>query len=90
MTIGPHVTPLDSPPDADDLGLLELVQDLDAIIWAFDPAADRFTFVSEHAERVLGYPRSAWTDFASWAAMIHPDDRAATASFCMAQTAAEP
>jgi diguanylate cyclase (GGDEF)-like protein/PAS domain S-box-containing protein len=88
MTIGPHVTPLDSPPDAEDLGLLELVQDLDAIIWAFDPAADRFTFVSEHAERVLGYPRSAWTDFASWAAMIHPDDRAATASFCMAQTAA--
>ena len=72
----------------DGLDLLGLVQDLDAIVWAYDPAADRFTFVSDHAERVLGYPASDWTDAAFWAGLMHPDDREEAVEYCLAETAA--
>jgi diguanylate cyclase (GGDEF)-like protein/PAS domain S-box-containing protein len=72
----------------DGLDLLGLVQDLDAILWAYDPAADRFTFVSEHAERMLGHPTSAWVDGAFWAGLMHPDDRDDAVAYCLSETAA--
>jgi PAS domain S-box-containing protein len=52
-----------------------LVQRLDAIVWEADPASFQFTFVSRHAERLLGYSPEQWlgTDF--WVRHIHPDDR---------------
>ena len=72
----------------DGLDLLGLVQDLDAIVWAYDPAADRFTFVSDHAERMLGFPVSAWEGMAFWTGLMHPDDRADAVAYCLAETAA--
>lgn len=54
--------------------------------WEYDRAADRFTYVSPNAGDLLGYPPAAWTDLASWAAMVHPEDRAAAIARCSEKT----
>jgi PAS domain S-box-containing protein len=54
----------------------ELVQTLDAVVWEADADSGRFTFVSDRAETLLGYPVDRWLgepDF--WAERIHPEDR---------------
>ncbi|MCM2358318.1 MAG: ATP-binding protein [Geobacteraceae bacterium] len=38
----------------------EFVQGLDAIVWEADAATWRFSFVSQQAEKILGYPVSQW------------------------------
>lgn len=88
-----HTDALDTPSSGDaivldGLDLLGLVQDLDAIVWAYDPAADRFTFVSDHAERMLGFPVAAWEGMDFWSGLIHPDDRADAVAYCMAESGA--
>jgi len=53
----------------------ELVQTVDAIVWEMDVATQQFTFVSQQAEKLLGYPVGQWyaeADF--WRRHIHPDD----------------
>jgi len=37
-----------------------LIQGIDAIIWELDPKTNRYTFVSQRAEELLGYPLSNW------------------------------
>jgi PAS domain S-box-containing protein len=55
---------------------LDLLEDLDAIFWEADPQTQRFTSVSQKAEALLGYPRSAWTSNPTfWTDILHPDDR---------------
>ncbi|OGK79182.1 MAG: hypothetical protein A2X52_00900 [Candidatus Rokubacteria bacterium GWC2_70_16] len=54
----------------------DLVQGLDAIVWEANATDFRFTFVSERAKALLGYPTEHWLrerDF--WSARIHPEDR---------------
>jgi PAS domain S-box-containing protein len=54
---------------------LDLVQHLDAIVWEVGLPLWRFTFVSQRAETLLGYPLGRWLaepDF--WAGLVHPDD----------------
>ena len=54
----------------------DLVQGVDAIVWEADAANYQFTFVSQQAEELLGYPVEQWltyTDFHT--KYIHPDDR---------------
>ncbi len=66
----------------------ELVNSLDGIIWRADAQTFVFNFVSQQAERILGYPTSRWTaesDF--WPSHIHPDDRTWAVNFCVAATA---
>ena len=66
----------------------DLVQDLDAIVWEADAATLRFSFVSQRAERILGYPAEQWLqepDF--WVTHLHPDDREATVALCRQATA---
>lgn len=47
-----------------------------AIVWAADPDSLRFTFVSRHAEKVLGYPMERWLSArSSWGDHIHPHER---------------
>jgi PAS domain S-box-containing protein len=62
----------------------DLIQGLDAIVWeaslqkSSDTGASplRFTFVSEQAERLLGYPARLWlADPGFWTGLIHPEDR---------------
>ncbi len=52
-----------------------LVEQMDAIVWEFDPPANRFTYVSPQAER-LGYPLAEWLTPGFLRAHIHPDDHA--------------
>ncbi|HET7583829.1 MAG TPA: ATP-binding protein [Gemmatimonadaceae bacterium] len=68
-------------------GVRDLVDGLDAIVWEADAEPLRFTFVSEAAERILGYPAAQWLeDPATWANMLHPDDRDRSVAFCVEAT----
>jgi PAS domain S-box-containing protein len=61
----------------------DLVQGLDAIVWEADAATLKFSFVSQRAERTLGYPVDRWLrerDF--WITRIHPDDRERCMKIC--------
>jgi PAS domain S-box-containing protein len=61
----------------------DLVQGLDAIVWEADPVTLTFSFVSERAETLLGYPVAQWLSEADfWANHIHPDDREHTVAVC--------
>lgn len=67
--------------------LLDLVQDLDAIVWEADAATLQFTFVSGRAEALLGYPVDRWLSEADfWVNLVHPEDRERTVSICLAAT----
>lgn len=61
-----------------------LVQELDAIFWEADPATIEFSFVSNRAETILGYPIERWTKEPSfWASILHPEDREWAVPFCI-------
>lgn len=54
-----------------------LVNSIDGVVWEFDPAAERFTFLSQQAERLTGYPINQWLfKRRFWLERLHPDDRA--------------
>src|SRR5207302_4270912 len=68
-----------------------LVNSVDGIVWQADLHSLRFTFVSEQAERLLGYPVKCWLedpDF--WQKHVHPDDREKTLKLCHQITAERP
>ena len=68
----------------------DLVNAVEGIVWEADARTLRFTFVSEQAERVLGYPVQQWlSEPAFWKNHIHPDDRADTVQSYLA-TAEQP
>jgi PAS domain S-box-containing protein len=55
----------------------DLVQGLDAIVWEADATSLRFSFVSQRARTVLGFPTERWLDEPDFfSARIHPEDRA--------------
>jgi PAS domain S-box-containing protein len=54
-----------------------------AIIWEADATTEQFTFVSQSAERLLGYPLEQWLMEPNfWVNLIHPDDRQWTVALC--------
>ncbi len=56
----------------------DLVEGVDAIVWEGDPQTMRFTFVSERARDILGFPVERWlTEKDFWIHHVHPDDREA-------------
>ncbi|MBP2336214.1 PAS domain S-box-containing protein [Saccharothrix coeruleofusca] len=68
-------------PQEDRPGTSTLVDDVGAVVWRADPRTRRFTFVSAHAEALLGHPVRRWLaepDFP--ATLVHPGDRAAGAA----------
>jgi PAS domain S-box-containing protein len=70
-------------------GLADLIGTIDGIVWEADATTFAFTFVSAQAERLLGYPVSAWVDDPGfWAAHIHPSDRDASVRYCIECTEA--
>jgi hypothetical protein len=53
-----------------------LLERLTAVVWEADPATRRLTFISRHAEELLGYPLPRWLDEPDFRAhVVHPDDR---------------
>src|SRR5215468_11303395 len=66
----------------------DLVQGLDAIVWEANVDTLRFSFVSQRAQIVLGFPTDRWLaepDFFS--ARIHPEDRGKVMATCRAAIA---
>jgi PAS domain S-box-containing protein len=53
-----------------------LVNSIDGIVWEFEAATFRFTFVSRQSERLLGYPPEQWMETPNfWREKLHPDDK---------------
>ena len=68
--------------------LATLIQSVDGIVWEADARTFAFTFVSQRAERLLGYPCQRWLEEATfWSEHIHPEDRERAVQFCTASTA---
>jgi PAS domain S-box-containing protein len=66
----------------------ELVNSIEGIVWEADARTFEFTFVSQQAERILGYPVERWlTDTHFWTDHIHPDDRDAVVTVYTTATA---
>src|SRR6478735_4671190 len=65
----------------------ELVANIDGIVWEADARTFRYTFVSEQAVRMLGYPREEWLELGFWESHVHPDDRDAALAYCAECTA---
>lgn len=72
---------------ADDLARAErekgnMINRIDGIVWEADARTFQFTFVSQQAERLLGYPVDQWTrDKTFWQDHLHPEDRAEAVRF---------
>ena len=62
----------------------------DAIVWEADAATFAFSYVSESAVAVLGYPTERWTSEPMfWAdVVVHAADRDESVSYCVAETGA--
>jgi PAS domain S-box-containing protein len=66
----------------------ELVETVQAIVWEADAATGQFTFVSQAAESILGYPVERWVNEPLfWVNLVHPDERAAAVEACLTATA---
>jgi len=64
-----------------------LVNSVDGIVWQADLPSLRFSFVSQQAERLLGYPVSRWTkEPGFWQEHIHPEDREKAVTLCSSLT----
>jgi PAS domain S-box-containing protein len=63
-----------------------LVQSLDGVVWQADPATFQFTYVSQQAEKIFGYPLSEWYKPGFWIEHLHPEDRNWAAEFCRKST----
>lgn len=54
----------------------QLVHGLDAIVWERHPETLQYTFVSQRAEEILGYPLQQWVaDPRFWQRIVHPEDQ---------------
>jgi PAS domain S-box-containing protein len=54
---------------------LDLVNSVDGIFWEADLEERQFTYVSEKAEAITGYPAAQWLQRDFWPSHVHPDDR---------------
>ena len=64
----------------------DLVNTTDGIVWEADAETFEFTFVSEQAERLLGYPAAEWARPGFWLEHMHPEDAAWAPEYCAACT----
>ena len=64
----------------------ELINTVEGIVWELEIADMRFTFVSEQAESILGYPVKEWFEKDFWTDHIYPEDREFAVNYCAAET----
>ena len=65
-----------------------LMNSVDGIVWEADAQTLIFTFVSEQAERLLGYPVERWINEPGfWAEHIFEEDRTWAINYCAQSTA---
>lgn len=53
----------------------QLMADMDSVLWEADVQPFRYTYVSEHAEQLFGYPVVQWMQPNFWHDHLHPADR---------------
>jgi PAS domain S-box-containing protein len=61
--------------DTSEKRLTQLLDDTKILAWEAELASQQFTYVSEHAFQMLGYPVGEWYEPDFFATHIHPDDR---------------
>ncbi|WP_061242670.1 EAL domain-containing protein [Ectopseudomonas composti] len=66
----------------------DMVESLSAITWETESSALTYTYVSPHAETLLGYPLHEWLEPGFWQRHLHPDDYQHTLRSCLEQCAA--
>ncbi|MER3430389.1 MAG: hypothetical protein C4324_04970 [Blastocatellia bacterium] len=64
-----------------------LINTIEGIVWEADAETFCFTFVSDQAKKLLGYPRENWFEPGFWENHIHPDDRKWAVDYCAGATA---
>ncbi len=70
---------------------IDIVNTTDGIIWEADATSFAFSFVSDKAERLLGFPVTDWYRTGFWVENLHPEDRLWAPEFCASCTGrAEP
>jgi PAS domain S-box-containing protein len=66
-----------------------LLDSVEGIVWEGDPQTFLFTYVSQKAERLLGYPVGQWLSGPTfWLDHLHPEDRDWAFEFCKSMTEA--
>nr|WP_282452647.1 PAS domain-containing protein [Lysobacter sp. CAU 1642] len=57
------------------------------IVWEGDPQTFQFTFVSQSAEAILGYPVAHWKEPGFWTThVVHVEDRSDAVAYCALAT----
>lgn len=59
-----------------------MVNNIDGILWEANASSFVITFVSQQAERILGYPAEEWYKPGFWVENIHPDDQTWILEYC--------
>ena len=62
----------------------ELIDDINVVVWEASFPEFRFSYVSEPAEKILGFPLADWYQDGFWLERVHPDDKEYAVSSCMA------
>ncbi len=65
-----------------------LVESLSAIAWEASITDFTYSYVSPHAEELLGYPRAHWLIPGFWRNIIHPADLVRAETYCYRETRA--
>ena len=66
---------------------LALINSVDGIVWEADADTFKFTFVSDKAERLLGFPKEIWVEQASfWVDHIYSEDKEWAVDYCKKST----
>jgi PAS domain S-box-containing protein len=66
--------------------LSQLLETTKVVSWEAEVEAQRFTYVSEQAVKMLGFPTRAWYEPNFFASHLHPHDRRRVLSFFQKQT----
>ena len=66
----------------------DLVENLSAITWEAESSGLTYTYVSPHAEKLLGYPLEKWLEPGFWQRHLHPDDQQRALRRCLEQCTA--
>jgi PAS domain S-box-containing protein len=67
--------------------LEEIVLSIEGFAWESEASTGAFTYVSSRAEEIFGYSESQWIeDPGFFPSVIHPEERDAILSFCLAET----
>lgn len=64
----------------------DLVDTTNGIVWEADARTFTFTFISQKAESLLGFPVDDWLTPGFWVDNLHPDDRSWAPEFCASCT----